>query len=203
MLGGLCYLMIDSRRQISMFAIISSVILNRFMIQLLETYTKEKEEEIIKKLFNIIGIIIMTVIMLGISYHFGKDKFDDKYVDESTYPVQASDFILENIDLETARFYNEYNYGSYMIFKGIPVFIDSRADLYAPEFSGKEEDIFSDFIDTSSIGTFYGDTFKKYDITHVITYKNSKMNMIITKTEALKYKELYQDDYFVVYEIIK
>ena len=30
-----------------------------------------------------------------------------------------------------------------------------------------------DFINTSSIGEFYEDTFEKYDITHVITYKNS------------------------------
>ena len=54
---------------------------------------------------------------------------DDSFVDESSYPVQACDYILENIDLENARFYNEYNYGSYMLFRGIPVFIDSRADL--------------------------------------------------------------------------
>ena len=141
--------------------------------------------------------------MLGLSYYLGKDKLDDAYVDESVYPVEASDFILNHIDLKTARFYNEYNYGSYLLFKGIPVFIDSRADLYAPEFSGKEEDIFSDFIDMSSIGNFYGDIFEKYDMTHVITYKNSKINMIITKTEFEKYKELYQDDYFVIYEIIK
>ena len=140
--------------------------------------------------------------MLSLSYYFGKDKLDDQYVDESTYPVQACDFILENVNLETARFYNEYNYGSYMLFRGIPVFIDSRADLYAPEFNEKEEDIFSDFIDTSSIGKFYGDTFEKYDITHVITYKNSKMNMIITKTKDSNFEELYQDDYFVVYEIV-
>lgn len=202
MLGGLCYLMIDSRRQITMFAIVGSVILNRLILQLLETYTKEKEKELINKLLNVVGIIIVAVMMLGLSYYFGKDKFDDQYIDESTYPVQASEFILENIDLETARFYNEYNYGSYLLFRGIPVFIDSRADLYAPEFSGKEEDIFLDFIDTSSIGKFYGDTFEKYDITHVITYKNSKMNMIITKTKDPNYKELYQDDYFVVYEIV-
>lgn len=200
MLGGLFYLMIDSRRQITMFAIVGSVILNRFMIQLIGIYTKAKEEELINKLFNIVGIIIITIAMLGLSYYFGKDKLDDQYVDESTYPVQASDYILENIDLTTAKFYNEYNYGSYLLFRGIPVFIDSRADLYAPEFSGKEEDIFSDFINTSSIGDFYGDTFEKYGITHVITYKNSKMNMIITKTNDPNYKELYQDDYFVIYE---
>ncbi len=203
MIGGLCYLMISSRRQITMFAIVGSVILNRLILQLLENYTKQKEKELINKLLHVVGIIVITAMMLGLSYYLGKDKFNDKYIDESVYPVQASDFILNNINLNTAKFYNEYNYGSYLLFRGIPVFIDSRADLYAPEFSGKEEDIFMDFIDMSSIGSFYGDIFEKYDMTHVITYKNSKINMIITKTEPEKYNELYQDDYFVVYEIIK
>ncbi|MCI8469912.1 MAG: hypothetical protein HFJ35_00090 [Clostridia bacterium] len=202
MIGGLCFLMIDSRRQITMFTIVGSVIFNRLIMELIEIYVGHKEKEIIEKGCNVIGIAVITLVTVGLSYYLGKDKWDDQYIDESTYPVQASDFILENINLETARFYNEYNYGSYLLFRGIPVFIDSRADLYAPEFSGKEEDIFSDFINTSGIGTFYGDTFEKYNITHVITYKNSKMNMIITKTEASKYKELYQDDYFVIYERI-
>ncbi len=203
MIGGLCYLMITSRRQITMFAIVGSIILNRLMIQLLENYTKKKEKDLRNKLIHVVGSIVIIALMLGLSYHLGKDKLDDTYVDESVYPVQASDFILNHVDLNTAKFYNEYNYGSYLLFRGIPVFIDSRADLYAPEFSGKEEDIFSDFIDMSSIGNFYGDIFEKYDMTHVITYKNSKINMIITKTELEKYEELYQDDYFVIYEIIK
>ena len=59
-----------------------------------------------------------------------------------------------------------------------------------------------DFIETSSIGKFYEDIFEKYDITHVITYKNSKMNMIIEKTKDANYKQLYSDDYFVIYERI-
>ncbi len=203
MLGGLCYLMLKTKRQATMFVLMGSFILNRWMVQLINTYTKAKEDEMLEKMLNLAGVIIITIATLALSYYFAKDKFDDKYVDESTYPVQASDFILENIDLETARFYNEYNYGSYLLYRGIPVFIDSRADLYAPEFSEKEEDIFSDFIDTSSIGKFYGDIFKKYDMTHVITYKNSKVNMIITKTEPEKYKELYKDEHFVIYEIVK
>ena len=88
-----------------------------------------------------------------------------------------------------------------MLFRGISVFIDSRADLYAPEFSGnKDEDIFTDFINTSSISKFYEETFEKYNITHVITGKKSKTNMIITKTEDKNYKELYSDDNFVIYE---
>ena len=200
MIAGLCYLMLGSRRQVTMFCIIGVLVVNKMICGLLELYTKNGLEKAFKIVTTKVGYVLMILIMLGLSYHFYEPKEDDEYIDESDYPVQACDFILENIDLENAKFYNEYNYGSYLIFRGIPVFIDSRADLYAPEFSGKDEDIFMDFINTSGIGTFYEDTFKKYDITHVITYKNSKMNMIIQKTNDPNYKQLYQDNYFTVYE---
>ena len=200
MLGGLCYLMLATKRQVTIFALICSIILNRMLVELVKIYTKENIQDTIEKLTKVVGIVAISLIMLGFSYYEAKDKFDDTYVDETAYPVDACDYIIENIDLGKARFYNEYNYGSYMLFRGIPVFIDSRADLYAPEFSGKKDDIFMDFINTSSIGEFYEDTFEKYDITHVITYKNSKMNMIITKTNDPNYKELYSDKYFVVYQ---
>ena len=200
MIGGLCYLMLASRRQITMFCIVGVFIVNKMICELLKLYTKDGLARAFKIVTTKIGYVLMICIMLLLSYHFYEPKQDDDYIDESAYPVQACDYIIENIDLETARFYNEYNYGSYMIYRGIPVFIDSRADLYAPEFSGKEEDIFSDFIDTSSIGKFYENTFEKYDITHVITYKNSKMNMIIKETNDPNYNELYEDSYFTVYE---
>lgn len=202
MLGGLCYLMIKSKRQVTMFVLIGSIILNRFLVDLIRNYTKVKLENVEKKCTSIIGTLIITILILVWCYYIVKPKINHTYIDETVYPVQACDYILENVDLGKSKFYNEYNYGSYMIYRGIPVFIDSRADLYAPEFSGKEDDIFMDFIDTSSIGKFYGDTFEKYGITHVITYKNSKMNMIITKTEPEQYEELYSDKYFVVYKIV-
>ena len=200
MIGGLCWLMLASRRQITMFCLIGVFIVNKMICGLFELYTKNGLEKLTRIMTGKVGYIIMIVVMLALSYHFYEPKQNDDYIDESAYPVQACDYILENIDLGKARFYNEYNYGSYMIYRGIPVFIDSRADLYAPEFSGKEDDIFMDFINTSSIGKFYEDTFEKYDITHVITYKNSKMNMIIQETNDPNYKELYEDDYFTIYE---
>ena len=200
MLGGLCYLMLLTKRQVTMFVLICSIILNRLICQIVEIYNEETIENMEKTITNKYGIIIISILMIGFSYYMVKDKLDDNYINEADYPVQACDYIIENIDLGKARFYNEYNYGSYMLYRGIPVFIDSRADLYAPEFSGKEEDIFTDFIQTSNISTFYEDTFEKYDITHVITYKNSKMNMIIEKTEDEKYKKLYQDEHFIIYE---
>lgn len=201
MLGGLCYLALSARRQVSIFAIINSLVLNRMIMEMLRIYEDKELEDIDKKLINQVPVLIGIIfVILGLSFYQAKDKFNDSYISESSYPVKACDFILENIDLGQSKFYNEYNYGSYMLFRGIPVFVDSRADLYAPEFSGKEEDIFMDFIETSNISKFYEDTFEKYNITHVITYRNSKTNMIITKTKDSNYKELYKDKYFVIYE---
>ena len=204
MIIGLSYLMLSTRRQFSMFVLIGTVIFTRLILNLIEIYAKEWDVEI-EKTFQNIAVVISLVFLMGIwSYSYIKPKLDDKFVDSNSYPVAACDYILENIDLDNARFYNEYNYGSYMLFRGIPVFIDSRADLYAPEFSGnKDEDIFSDFINTSSVSKFYEETFEKYNITHVILGKGSKTNMIITKTNDENYKELYSDDNFVIYERLK
>ena len=201
MVAGLCYLMLSTRRQLSMFVLICSVVLTRLIVDLINRYTKNGLKESEKTAQNI-GVVIALTVLIGLmSYSEAKPKFDDKFVNESSYPVAACDYIVENIDLSTARFYNEYNYGSYMLFRGIPVFIDSRADLYAPEFSGdKDKDIFTDFINTSSISKFYEETFEKYDINYVILLKKSKTNMIITKAHDENYKELYSDDNFVIYQ---
>lgn len=201
MISGLCYLMLATRRQVSMFVLICSVTLTRLLLDLIKRYTKNGIEEVEKIAKNIGVALLLTILMLLVSYDTIKPKLDDEYVDTNSYPVAACDYILENIDLENAKFYNEYNYGSYMLFRGIPVFIDSRADLYSPEFSGNEdEDVFTDFINTSGIAKFYEETFEKYNITHIICYKNSKTNLIITKTNDKNYKQLYLDDNFVIYE---
>jgi len=204
MLGGLFGLMLYSRRQLSMFTIICSITLNRLFMNLCNIYDEKMPKKLLKAFTSKMGMLILILLISALSYYVAKDKFDDEYIDKNAYPVEASNFILENIDLGLARFYNEYNYGSYMLYRNIPVFIDSRADLYAPEFSGKENDIFMDFIEISSISKFYEDIFEKYEITHVITYANSKMNMIIEKTEdETSYKQLYKDNRFVIYERLK
>lgn len=199
--GGLCYLMFSSRRQFSMLVLIGSVVLGRLIVDMITRYSKNGLKDVNDVVKNNLVLVLLTILMAIFSYNSIKPVLDDKFVSEKSYPVSACDFILENIDLSTAKFYNEYNYGSYMLFRGIPVFIDSRADLYAPEFSGnKDEDIFSDFINTSSISKYYEDTFEKYNITHVILGKKSKTNLIINKSHDENYKEIYSDDNFVIYE---
>ncbi len=209
MLGGLILLMFYSRRQLTMFVLIGSIIVNKIFVNILDEY-KENGIHILEDiLFGKFGIAMISLLIVILSVYFIYEKRNDTFVSESTYPVQASEWILNNLDLEKIKLFNEYNYGSYLLYRGIPVFIDSRADLYAPEFNsptGKVEDgqnIFMDFINASNLNIFYEDIFEKYDITHIILYRNSKMNLMICNTNDGKYDALYEDNYFVIYEIMK
>ena len=208
MIAGLAFLMLNSRRQATMFILIGSVIINRLLLEILEIYfKKDAEKTLLKEMTTKTFIFILIAFVVGISLHYVDKKKNDNIIDEATYPVAACDYILENIDLSKTKFYNEYNYGSYMLYRGIPVFIDSRADLYAPEFNtptgnrADGKDIFMDFMNISNIATFYDTKFDEYEMTHVIAYRNSKLAMLINNRGDSKYIELYSDEHFIIYEI--
>ena len=205
MLGGLVFLMLYSKRQSTMFIIMCFVILNRLAYAGLT----KNEEDIDEKLINVcttwFGCIVVTGVVLILSLYFENPKLKAQYVDKNTYPVEMSDFILQyfdenNIDIKDVRLYNEYNYGSYLLYRGIPVFIDSRCDLYAPEYNGGR-DIFMDFMESSNLDVWFENIFEKYKINYVILYKDSKMNMIIQNANLDGYKLLKEDDKFVFYAI--
>lgn len=207
MLAGLTLLAFMSRRQVSMFVLIGGFIFAKLLVALIDKYDKEGTEQAIKAITSIWGKIITILLGILLSFTLYKGKMNTPIVSQSTYPVEACNYILDNVDIENMRIFNEYNYGSYMLYRGIPVFIDSRADLYTPEFNGTKNekgeyegrDIFSDYINTTNISTYYENIFDKYDITHLLIRKNSKLNMLITKNSE-NYKELYSDNNFVFYE---
>ena len=202
MMAGLIFLSFMSRRQVSLLVLIGVFIFAKWLEYLVNKYDKDGTINFMKLMNTIVGKVITIALVILICFVFVKSKLNDKFIDERKYPVAAADWMVENLDVKNIKLYNEYNYGSYLLFRGIPVFIDSRADLYAPEFNKKDgedgRDIFSDYINISSIGTYYETKFEKYEITHVIVVNNAKLNMFLSRNE--NYKQLYKDDNFVIYE---
>ena len=198
MLGGLTTLSIITRRQFSMLVLIGGLSVNILICSIIKKYDANTNKKIIRFMSSIIGRLLTLGIIFFISLSLYKNKIEDTIIDTKEYPVQAAEWIKENLDLENIKIYNEYNYGSYLLFKDIPVFVDSRADLYAPEFNMQNKDIFSDFLNISNIGVHYEKKFEQYGITHVICYKNSKINLFISRDT--NYKPIYNDNYFVIYE---
>ena len=202
MIGGLIFLSFMSRRQVSLLILIGVPVFAKWINYIICKYDKKGFQKITKFVTTFVGKIIILIIVACLSLSYITPKKDNKFIDDKKYPVAAADWMLENLDVKNIKLYNEYNYGSYLLFRGIPVFIDSRADLYAPEFNKKDgeegRDIFSDYINISAIGTYYETKFEKYGITHVIVVNNAKLNLFLSRSD--KYKQLYKDDSFVIYE---
>lgn len=196
---GLITLAFMSRRQMSMVYFVGAIAFNNIVCNFIETYTKEEQVEEIKKVFvswkgQLIAYTLVVLVTAGLLF----STKNDKIINENSYPIKACDYILENLDVNNIKIFNDYNYGSYLMYRGIPVFIDSRADVYDPKFNGLKDDIFQDFIQTTGLSKYYEDVFEHYGITHIITYSNSKLALYLK--HDYDYSEIYKDEHFVIYE---
>ena len=207
MLMGVTYLAFKSRRQVSMFALFAGPVLASLIGNFVNKYDKETFQKIEKFVTGWFGATVVICCFIILSTNIIKPHLRDEYIEVGSYPVEASDWILKNLDVENIKLYNEYNYGSYLLFRGIPVFIDSRCDLYSPEFNGtynKEEkeyegrDIFSDALNIAAVAVDYETKFEEYGVTHVILYENAKLAMILE--DDPNYDLIYSDDNFVIFE---
>ena len=93
--------------------------------------------------------------------------------------------------------FNHFNFGSYLEFKGIPVFIDSRSGIYYEEFNNTS--ILKKYFDSAICeNVSYKEIFEKYNITHALLYKYEIINTYISDDED--YNKIFEDKYFVLYE---
>lgn len=200
---GLTILTFMTRRQFSMLCLIGIPIVVEILSTLLDNHLPKVKEKLLYTFSNIFGVALIICIVFLVGSKYYKEKSNDVYI-TSSYPVAAADWMLNNLDIENMRLFNEYNYGSYLLFRGIPVMIDSRCDLYTPEYNTKTgnpedgTDIFMDVQNVCTLSIGYEYIFDKYDITHVISYTNSKLSMMLRKDE--NYSILYSEGGFTIYE---
>ena len=195
---GLTFLTIMSRRQESLLLFIGILPVNKMISQLIESYDPDGMKEILKGFTSIIGKIIIYGLFVLFMIIQIKKTSNDEIVSPKSYPVEAVNYIKNNLDIKQIKLFNEYNFGSYLLYNDIPVFIDSRADVYDPQFNKKEDDIFRDFINITDVCTDYEEKFEHYGITHLLIYKNSTLSKVLKNNS--NYEELYSDDNFIIYK---
>ena len=198
LLGGLMFLTIMARRQISLLLFIGILVINKMIAQIIEMYDKNGEREILKYFTSIIAQIIFFSVFAAFMVFQLKQMRDEEIVSKESYPIEAADFIVNNLNVKEIRLFNEYNFGSYLLYRDIPVFIDSRADVYDPQFNGWEDDIFRDFMNITNANGDYEEKFDHYGITHLLIYNDSTLSKVLQKDA--NYLELYKDSNFVIYE---
>ena len=100
------------------------------------------------------------------------------------YPVAAVDF-LEEAGLAQAPGYNSYNWGGYLIWRGLPVFIDGRADVYGDDF------IFY-YLKTFELQEDWRQPLDDYNVAYVIMETGSPLNTLLAASG--EWQEAYADD---------
>ncbi len=195
LLLGLFLMTISSQRNLYLLLPLGGIVIvkmvNEFILKNLKLDSVEYQKT--NKVFWILALIVV----LGISIYNFISKINVDYIDSKEIPVKATEWIKNNLDLDNIKLYNDYDFGSYLLLKGIPVFIDSRCDLYTPEFN-KDVYVFKDYMDAFNARITYKNLFEKYNITHAIVYKNSIDGLYLSEYDNTEV--LYDDGDFVIYE---
>ena len=193
---GLLIMAISSNRYLALLIFLGSYVIANLINQAFLLYVTEDIKSV-DKLFSS-NIIIFFIFILCFSYTSIKliNKKNIDYVSKNNYPIDVTNYILENIDYKNMRIYNNYNIGSYLMLNNIPVFIDSRLDVYSREFNNT--DVFRDCINITLDKEYYENIFTKYNFTHILL-KNDEIIIKYLKKDD-NYKIIYEDEYFTLFE---
>ncbi len=203
MLGGVTLMTFLAQRHLIFFCTIGllyfSIILKRNIDEKNDLTFDILENKLFKKI--IIPIILIAVLLIPCIIHI--TSIDKKFIDEKDYPVSVVKYIKENLDYQNIKIINQYNYGSYLLFNDIKVFIDSRCDLYYKEFNGQGIDILDDYFKsfTSRNKYDYDSLLNKYQAEYILINTSDPVYYMLKNDN--RYSMEFVDNYFALYKVIK
>jgi hypothetical protein len=125
-----------SARHIPLFAIVAAPILARSWLIVLpgsRLAGGESTQQPAKPIFAVLNWLLL-VVAVGTAVVWTSTKINNNEAAiVARYPVAAVDYLAAS-GLDEARGYNSYNWGGYLIWRGVPVFVDGRADVYGDPF---------------------------------------------------------------------
>jgi hypothetical protein len=195
---GLFIMALSSKRNVFLMIFLCSPIIVK-MIDDFINKNKSNAETDNKRIDSYVNFLFIIVCGIVLIYSIINiiNKLPKDYITEEVYPVKAAEYIKNNLDYKNIKLYNEYDYGSYLLWKGIPVFLDSRCDLYTTEFN-KGVTVFNDYMDMISNKLTISSLMNKYEMTYLITKKESAEYLYVV--EDSRYNKIYEDDNFIVCE---
>ncbi|MBQ2640358.1 MAG: hypothetical protein IJF92_06345 [Bacilli bacterium] len=147
-------------------------------------YIKERK---LDKGTNICLVILIIIILYVVSSNLNQVT---KGINKGIVDNKAISYLKKE---KPKRLYNYYDYGGYLVYKDIKVFVDGRADLYS-KYNYK------DYYDISVLNKNYNKLIKKYKFDYFIIPKSIGLNTYLY--ENSNYKLEYTDKKTVIYKYI-
>jgi hypothetical protein len=183
-----------SVRHIPIFAVVATPVIARYSLIALDGTplyaifsgrTDAKSSRVLKAL-NWVLLIILSLI--AITWVVTKVQGNGDAIAES-FPVAAVDY-LETSGLAEQRGYNSYNWGGYLIWRGIPVYVDGRADVYGDDF-------LLYYRRTFDLTSRWRQPLDEYQVDYVIIEQSSPLSNLLATSD--QWLESYTDDVATIF----
>ncbi len=191
---GTSYAALSSMRNIPIFVLVAIPIMSRHVVGSLETTVwyptisgKRPETPPAPRIKIINGVLAAILCLAAAVYAINELQSISEAVEEN-FPVAAVQFIEEN-NLE--RIYNEYAWGGYLIWRGIPTFIDGRADLFGDEFIHLYMQAFRQ-------QPSWQEPLDIYDVNYVLIRFESGLDTLLNASPD--WQPIYQDEMAIIYQ---
>lgn len=133
--------------------------------------------------------LLILVALLGAAGWTGQRIANNEVAMAELYPVAATDYLLTS-GLAGSRGFNEYAWGGYLIWRGIPVFVDGRADLYGDTF------LFT-YVQTYSLKADWSEPLDRYAIDYILIKRSSSLAALLAISQD--WQQTYHDDVAAVF----
>ena len=107
---------------------------------------------------------------------------------ERTFPKKAVDFLIAYP--EQSNLFNKYRWGGYLIWRGVKVFVDGRADVYGRELIG-------DYLQIQR-GENWKELLGKYEIGIILWPQKEILTTVLR--ESAEWKIIYEDDRAAIFQ---
>lgn len=129
------------------------------------------------------SILLGIVVLAGALWTAQTIAGNDEAI-AARYPVEAVDF-LEAEGLEDAHGFNDYGWGGYLIWRGFPVFVDGRADVYGDDF------LFF-YQKAAQVQSDWREPLEQYDVAYVLVGRQARLATMLSEVEG--WREVYGDE---------
>ncbi len=192
---GTGWMGLTSIRHIPIFALVASPIIARHLLsafadtRFYATLAGQYKSEHVSSGLKILNTAVLLVIgLLAVGWLLLR--LDNMAtIIHTRFPVAAVDYIEEN-DLDELNVFNAYNWGGYLIWRRIPVFIDGRTELYGNEFFGR-------YLQTFTVSPEWQQLLDEYDVDYVMVDTISPLSTILEAHTG--WQAAYQDDIATIY----
>ncbi|MCB8947197.1 MAG: hypothetical protein H6653_04190 [Ardenticatenaceae bacterium] len=179
-----------SARHIPLFAIVATPIIVRHWQDVIASSRfaaasqNPQPKQVIKPLFAVLNwVILLVAVATAVLYTISKID-NNQIAIAAQYPVAAVDY-LEASGLDEARGYNSYNWGGYLIWRGVPVFVDGRADVYGDSFLLR-------YRETFEVRATWEEPLDEYAVDYVLMERGTPLTAVLAASP--EWTQVYEDE---------